>query len=50
VRALREAIAGLEARWRAGALGGTELPPDLRESLSRRARSRELADLVRSVA
>jgi glycosyltransferase involved in cell wall biosynthesis len=50
VRALREAIAGLESRWRAGALEGTKLPPDLRESLSRRARSRELADLVRSLA
>ncbi|HYZ18478.1 MAG TPA: glycosyltransferase, partial [Gaiellaceae bacterium] len=50
VRALREAIAGLEARWRAGALDGTALPPELRENLSRRARSRELADLVRSVA
>jgi glycosyltransferase involved in cell wall biosynthesis len=50
VRALREAITGLEARWRAGALDGTALPPELRESLSRRTRSRELADLVRSVA
>jgi colanic acid biosynthesis glycosyl transferase WcaI len=50
VRGLRDAISGLEARWRAGALDGTRLPPDLRESLSRRARSEELADLVRSVA
>jgi glycosyltransferase involved in cell wall biosynthesis len=50
VRALRDAIAGLEARWRAGALDGTRLPPELRDSLSRRARSRELAELVRSVA
>jgi glycosyltransferase involved in cell wall biosynthesis len=50
VRGLRDAISGLEARWRAGALDGTRMPKELRESLSRRARSEELADLVRSVA
>jgi glycosyltransferase involved in cell wall biosynthesis len=50
VHALREALSGLEARWRAGALDGTRLAPELRESLSRRARSHELAELVRSVA
>ena len=47
---LSDALAGLEARWRAGALDGSPLSPELRESLSRRTRSRELADLLRSVA
>jgi glycosyltransferase involved in cell wall biosynthesis len=50
VTALREALTGLEARWRAGALDGSPLSGDLRESLSRKARSRELADVLRSVA
>jgi glycosyltransferase involved in cell wall biosynthesis len=50
VAGLRQALAGLEARWRAGALDGTRLSPELREGLSRRTRSRELAELLRSVA
>ena len=50
VDALHAAITGLQARWRAGALDGSELSPDLREGLSRRTRSSEFADLVRSVA
>jgi len=49
VDALRAAISGLHARWRAGALDGAELSPELRERLSRRARSREFADLLREV-
>ena len=50
VDALRTAINGLRARWQAGALNGAELGPELREELSRRARSREFAELLRSVA
>jgi glycosyltransferase involved in cell wall biosynthesis len=50
VDALQAAIAGLEARWRAGALDGTGLSPELREGLSRRTRSSEFADLIRSLA
>jgi glycosyltransferase involved in cell wall biosynthesis len=50
VAALRSAIAGLRARWEAGALEGGSLSPDLRESLSRRTRSREFAEVLRSVA
>jgi hypothetical protein len=50
VDALQAAISGLQARWRAGALDGAELSPELREGLSRRTRSSEFAELVRSVA
>jgi glycosyltransferase involved in cell wall biosynthesis len=50
VRGLREAIAGLVARWRAGALNGTVLDEALRERLSRRRRVEELADLLWSLA
>jgi glycosyltransferase involved in cell wall biosynthesis len=47
--AMRAALEGLVARWRAGSLNGTVLPPELRERLSRRARAEELADLVRGL-
>jgi glycosyltransferase involved in cell wall biosynthesis len=50
VPALRAAITGLHARWRKGALEGAALSPELRESLSRRTRSREFAEVLRSVA
>ena len=50
VEALRTAINGLRARWQAGALNGAELAPGLREELSRKARSREFAELLRSIA
>ena len=50
VPALREALEGLHARWRAGALDGTPLPPEQRERLSRAARVEELAELLRSLA
>jgi len=46
---IREALQGLEARWRAGSLNGTVLPDDLRERLSRRARAEELVELLRSL-
>jgi len=49
VRGLREALAGLHARWRAGALDGAVLTDEQREHLSRRARAEELADLMRSL-
>jgi glycosyltransferase involved in cell wall biosynthesis len=48
VAAISAAIAGLRARWRAGALDGGHLTPELREQLSRQTRSREFADVVRS--
>ncbi len=51
VGALGQAIAGLRARWKAGALdGGAGLTAELREHLSRRTRSREFAELLRSVS
>ena len=50
VPALRAAITGLHARWRKGALDGAALSPELRERLSRRTRSREFAEVLRSVA
>jgi glycosyltransferase involved in cell wall biosynthesis len=46
VDALREALAGLHARWRAGDLNGTPLAPVQRERLSRAARVEELAELL----
>ena len=48
--AIREALVGLEARWRAGRLDGTPLDPDLRERISRRKRIEELAELLEKVA
>jgi glycosyltransferase involved in cell wall biosynthesis len=50
VPGLRAAITGLRARWQKGALDGAALAPDLREQLSRRTRSREFADLLRSLS
>jgi glycosyltransferase involved in cell wall biosynthesis len=50
VAGLGSAIAGLRARWQAGALDGSSLSPELREGLSRRTRSREFADVLRDVA
>ena len=47
---IREGLAGLVARWRAGALNGSVLGEEQRASLSRRARADELADLLRSRA
>src|SRR5437899_8550211 len=40
--AIREALLGLEARWRAGQLNGTALRPELRDRISRRRRVEEL--------
>jgi glycosyltransferase involved in cell wall biosynthesis len=50
VRGIREALAGLVARWRAGGLNGAPLDPALRERLSRRKRVEELADLLWSLS
>ena len=50
VDAIATALDGLVKRWRAGALDGAPLRPDLRARLSRRARTRELANLLESVA
>jgi len=50
VAAIRAALVELVERWRAGRLNGTPLSPELRERLSREARSEELADLLRSLA
>jgi len=50
VRALRTAIKGLHARWQAGALENGGLTSELRERLSRRTRSREFAEVLRSIA
>lgn len=44
--ALTEALRSLHDRWRAGALDGTPLSPELRARLDRRTRVRELADLL----
>jgi glycosyltransferase involved in cell wall biosynthesis len=49
VEALSSAIAGLRKRWQAGALDGSTLSAELRERLSRRARSREFAEVLRSI-
>lgn len=46
---LRAAIEHLDAEYRGGRLNGTPLSPELRERLSRRTRSKELADLIRSL-
>jgi glycosyltransferase involved in cell wall biosynthesis len=48
--ALKEALAGLVARWREGALAGTPLSPEQRARLARGARVEELAELIRSLA
>jgi glycosyltransferase involved in cell wall biosynthesis len=49
VDGLTAALADLEARWRAGDLGDTELSAEARERISRRARAEELAALLRSL-
>jgi glycosyltransferase involved in cell wall biosynthesis len=46
IGAIREALIGLEARWRAGRLNGTPLDPELRDRISRRRRVEELAELL----
>jgi glycosyltransferase involved in cell wall biosynthesis len=46
VEALRAALEGLVARFRAGELNGSPLSPELRERYSRRARAEELAKLL----
>jgi len=50
VAGMREALAGLERRWRAGALDAAPLGPQRREELSRRARVADLAELLRSLS
>ena len=49
VAALTAAIEGLRARWKKGVLENGSLPEELKERLSRRARSQEFADLLREV-
>ncbi|HZR91564.1 MAG TPA: glycosyltransferase [Gaiellaceae bacterium] len=46
VAGIRDALASLVARWQAGELDGVPLAPELRDRLDRRARTRELADLL----
>jgi hypothetical protein len=47
--AIGEALQALHARWRSGALDGTQLTPELRRRLDRRTRVRELADLFEDI-
>jgi glycosyltransferase involved in cell wall biosynthesis len=49
VHALTAALEGLRSRWAKGGLANGSLSPELRQSLSRRARSREFADLLEEV-
>ena len=49
VGGIREALIGLEARWRAGRLNGAPLPEELRERISRRRRVQELSELLLKV-
>jgi glycosyltransferase involved in cell wall biosynthesis len=46
VGGIREALIGLEARWRAGRLNGTPLDPGLRDRISRRSRVEDLSELL----
>jgi hypothetical protein len=46
VDGIREALRGLEARWRAGKLNGRPLEPALRDRISRRRRVQELSELL----
>jgi glycosyltransferase involved in cell wall biosynthesis len=46
VDGMREALRGLEARWRAGKLNGRPLEPALRDRISRRRRVEELSELL----
>jgi glycosyltransferase involved in cell wall biosynthesis len=50
VAGIREALVGLEARWRAGRLNGTPLAPELRDRISRRRRVEELSELLLKVS
>ncbi|HXV96246.1 MAG TPA: glycosyltransferase family 4 protein [Gaiellaceae bacterium] len=47
--AIAEALAGLVAGWRDGSLNGVTLTPEVRESLSRRARVERFAEVLRSL-
>lgn len=49
VKGLREALAGLHARWRAGKLTDGFLSPEQRNKLSRETRVKELAELLWSL-
>jgi glycosyltransferase involved in cell wall biosynthesis len=49
VEALKEALAGLVARWRGGTLDGTRLSAADRHRVSRAARVEELADLLQEL-
>ncbi len=49
-QAIGEALRSLHDRWRAGALDGTPLVPELRRKLDRRSRVRELADLLQDIS
>lgn len=46
VEGIAAALAGLQARWRAGELAGSLLGPDVRARLSRSARAEELSALL----
>ena len=48
--AIREALLGLDARWRAGQLNGTPLSPEIRDRISRRRRVEELSELILQTA
>ena len=50
VDSISAALDGLVKRWRAGSLNGAPLRDELRARLSRRARTRELAELLETVA
>ena len=47
--AQREALLRFEARWRRGRLEDVQLPREARDRVSRRARARELADVLRGL-
>ena len=49
VEALQTALRSLHGRWRAGTLDGAPLSPELRARLDRRARVRELADVLQEL-
>jgi glycosyltransferase involved in cell wall biosynthesis len=49
VEAIKAALAGLVARWKAGRLNGNALTGDQRDRLSRRARAEDFAELLRSL-
>jgi glycosyltransferase involved in cell wall biosynthesis len=48
-QAIGEALRSLHDRWRSGSLDGTKLAPELRRTLDRRSRVRQLADLLRDL-